>query len=328
MKRIWILLLVTILIILAGCSQSEEEGSADSQDPATNESSSGDTDTSEDQTSSLEEVSSFEGSVDHVHGVGYLDGETVTFAAHEGLKLYQNGEWLQADLHKNDYMGFNMVDEGFYVSGHPGPNSDLPNPLGLQKGTVDEQLSSIGFVGESDFHAMGVGYNSHAVYVLNEQPNSELDQGLYRSFDGGETWERLKAENLDEKLFQIAVHPTDEKKVAVASQSGIYLSEDAGDTFERVSAEGQGSGIFFAEDELFYGLYTGEAAMKSYQLEDGSIEEVPLPDMTEDAVMYTAQNPQNPEELTIFTISGHAYQTENAGEEWTQIINNGTTQAS
>ncbi|MFW0773534.1 WD40/YVTN/BNR-like repeat-containing protein [Paenarthrobacter nitroguajacolicus] len=120
----------------------------------------------------------------------------------------------------NDLMGFTAAaDHGvFYASGHPGPGSDMPNPMGLVRsadgGKTWEQLSR---QGESDFHALATAKSGIVAYdgTLLTSPdgktwspatagfvpavlagNPETDtvlattrDGLQRSTDGGKTWE-------------------------------------------------------------------------------------------------------------------------------------------
>ncbi len=301
------------MFIFAACSSDSNQNEASKE-------------SSEQKESVEKSTASFDGSLEHVHGMGYVGENTLAYAAHSGIKLHKGGEWLESIHHKNDYMGFNVVDDGFYTSGHPGEESDLPNPIGLQKGKVmEEGLSALGFEGESDFHAMGVGARNHAVYVFNEHANSEMEQGLYRTLDDGESWEKLAAENSGEKIFQIAVHPDDENRVALATASGIYLSEDGGETFSRISEEGQGSGLHFTKNRLYYGLYTGTPSLSVYKWEDQSKEEIGLPEMKEDGVMYIAKNPEKKDTLSIFTIKGSSYTTSDSGESWEQIIEEGQT---
>ncbi|SDJ46394.1 F510_1955 family glycosylhydrolase [Salimicrobium halophilum] len=270
------------------------------------------------------ELEEFTGTIEHVHGIGYTDAGGVTFASHSGLKVYTEDKWMESPHHKNDYMGFNATEEGMYVSGHPGESSDLPNPIGLQKGKVGESdLNPLGFVGESDFHLLGVGYENEAIYLLNSRPDDNLETGFHRSFDGGETFEVMAAEGLPEKLFQLAVHPTDEQTVAAAAESGVFLSADAGETFERISEEGQASGLTFTENRLYFGLLQNEASFRSYDLESETTSDIPLPDFGQDAVLYSAVHPDK-EEITIFTMNGSSYITEKEGESWERILNSGT----
>ncbi|WP_082235466.1 F510_1955 family glycosylhydrolase [Halobacillus massiliensis] len=304
------LMILASITVITGCSQSDKESSQKEEGKETLQAS----------------TESFDGSLEHVHGMGYVNDETIAYAAHSGIKLYQNGEWLESKYHKNDYMGFNVVENGFYTSGHPGGQSDLPNPVGLQKGDVTkEKLSALAFEGESDFHAMGVGARNHAIYVWNERPNSKMEKGLYKSTDDGKTWEKIKADNLGEEIFQIAVHPDDEDRVAVASSTGVFLSEDGGESFTKISEQGQGSGLFFTRDRLYYGLYNGVPSLKSFNWNDQAKEDITLPQLKEDAVMYFSKNPDSESEFVIFTIKGSSYLTLDSGESWKQIIDQGQT---
>ncbi|MGH2537487.1 MAG: hypothetical protein ACRDHL_08850, partial [Candidatus Promineifilaceae bacterium] len=96
----------------------------------------------------------------HIHGLGFsADGRQLFVPAHDGLRLFSNGQWQIPDAAGHDYMGYAPADDGFYSSGHPHPSSGLVNPLGLVKSNDGGQtLTRLGFEGESDFHLMGVGY--------------------------------------------------------------------------------------------------------------------------------------------------------------------------
>ncbi|SIS48072.1 F510_1955 family glycosylhydrolase [Salimicrobium flavidum] len=315
MKKISLLWFSAMVIFLAACGgeESETENQAES-------------DEDKDQTSTEDvALEEFEGTIEHVHGMGYTDAEGITFASHQGLKIFREGEWMETPFHNNDYMGFNAIENGMYVSGHPGEDTtDLENPIGLQKGkATKEGLENLGFEGGSDFHILGVGYENEAIYLLNSQPDPELDTGFHRSFDQGESFERMAAENLPGDVFQLAVHPVEETVVAAATKSGVYLSTDSGDTFERVSEQGQASGLSFTEDQLYFALLQEEASFKTYDWESEEVKELPLPDFGEDAVMYSASHPEN-SEVAIYTMNGSSYVTDDEGETWTQILDNGT----
>src|SRR5690625_4873920 len=76
----------------------------------------------------------FKGEMDHIHGMGYAGNDGgLYFASHRGLKIYRDNKWFKTSTNLNDYMGFAAVDKGFYSSGHPGDDSNLPNPIGLQR---------------------------------------------------------------------------------------------------------------------------------------------------------------------------------------------------
>ncbi|MFC7061732.1 F510_1955 family glycosylhydrolase [Halobacillus seohaensis] len=310
MKKAYIPLLVS-LVFVVGCSSEDSQPETSQED-------------SQEEEKFWESGSKIEEEISHVHGLGYFDSNTIAFASHTGLKLYQDEEWLETEGHRHDYMGFNAVDSGFYTSGHPNLQSDYPNPLGLQKlGEDGEELESLAVEGESDFHVMGVGYQNNAIYLLNEQENSLMDQGYYKSLDDGETWEAFQGDNIKGSPFQIAVHPTEDEVVAIATDSGVYLSEDAGESFSVISDSGQGSGLFFTEEELQYGLYDGKQAFYSFDLENRETQSINIPSLAGDAIMYTARQPKKGKEMVIYTAQGNSFISQNSGESWSQILEEG-----
>lgn len=267
----------------------------------------------------------FDGSIEHVHGMGYAgDDNGLYFASHTGLKIYRDGEWYQTSRNNNDYMGFNAVDEGFYTSGHPGEGSDLPNPLGIQRSfDGGETLETLNFEGETDFHAMTVGYSSHDIFVMNPAKNSELEAGFYMSTDSGESWESVSASGLDGEIFALAIHPSNSNHVAVATKNGVYISNDRGKNFQIIIKKAQGTAVFFNDENLYYASYNTTPSLVKYNIENGTQESINLPDLTEDGPVYIAQNPQDNEEFAIYTTKGQAYISKDGAESWDQILEDG-----
>lgn len=270
----------------------------------------------------------FDGKLDHIHGLGYAGNQNaIFFAAHDGLKVYENGKWYKTKKENNDYMGFNAVDKGFYTSGHPGKDSNLPDPLGLKRSfNFGQTLENLGLEGESDFHIMGVGYENHTVYVLNEHKNSKMETGLYVTRDNGNSWAKIQAKNLGENIFSIAVHPKMDELVAVAGKEGVFLSKDGGENFEKLMNDKQGTSVYFSEDALWYGAYVKEPVLVKYQLETEEKIEITLPKLERDAVMYLAQNPQNQSEIVFSTFSGHVFLSNDDGKTWVQLVEKGEIQ--
>lgn len=301
MKRQVIAVILGTSLLLAGCSNNADEAFE----------------------------ASFDGTIQHVHGMGYAGtDEGLYFASHTGLKIYRGGEWMETTENFNDYMGFNAVDEGFYTSGHPEADSDLPNPIGLQRSfDGGRSLESLAFEGETDFHGMAVGYESHDIFVMNPAQNSKLQAGFYRSNDEGETWESADAAGLEGEMISLAIHPSKSNLVAVAMTNGIYFSEDSGDSFQPLTeADIAGSAVFFSRDSLYYATVDREPQLIQYQLESGEKEEIVLPEQLESGVMYIAQHPERTEEMAIYTMQGEGYMTEDAAESWEQFAENGQVQ--
>ncbi|MFD1040238.1 F510_1955 family glycosylhydrolase [Virgibacillus byunsanensis] len=268
---------------------------------------------------------SFDGSVDHVHGMGYAgEDDGLYFASHTGLKIYRDGEWFKTTKNFNDYMGFNAVDKGFYTSGHPGKDSDLPNPIGIHRSfDGGETLESLQFEGETDFHDMAVGYKSHDIFLRSPEQNSKLKEGFYTSTDNGETWGSITASGIEGDIFALAIHPTDSKFVAIATTTGIYLSNDGGTNFQLITEGSQGTAVFFNEDNLFYASYNTTPSLVKYNLETSNQEPMNLPELTEDGPVYIAQSQQDNQEFAIYTTKGHAYLSGNAAASWVQILESG-----
>lgn len=260
----------------------------------------------------------------HIHGLGFsADGRQLIVPAHDGLRLFADGEWAVPDVAAHDYMGYTPVDEGFYSSGHPHPSSGLANPFGLVKSTDGgETLEKLGFEGESDFHLMGVGYENHAIYVLNPAPNSRLPAGMHVSLDDGQTWRPCAVRGLTGRPIQIAVHPTEANRVAVATEGGLFLSADSGDSFTRIGDSAPVTAVAFHPDGQT--LLFGANRLSAYDLASEQITAVPTPTIAaDDAIGYIAANPVQDGEMALATFSRDIYLSPDNGQTWQQIAEDG-----
>src|SRR5262245_48438484 len=173
----------------------------------------------------------------HVHGLAYsADGKRLMVPSHHGLAVYENGKWSKAPGPQHDYMGFSGTARNLYSSGHPAPRSGLVNPFGLIRSRDGGKTwEKLGLEGETDFHVLGVGWNSNAIYVWNPAPSSRIKaEGLHYTLNDGREWRRPAAAGLAGEPRAIAVHPDDPKTVAVASSEGLYLSRDSGEHFVKL----------------------------------------------------------------------------------------------
>jgi len=260
----------------------------------------------------------------HIHGMGFsADGRQLFVAAHDGLRVFSEGQWLIPNLPAHDYMGYAATADGFYSSGHPHPSSGLVNPLGLVKSEDGGQtLTTLGFEGESDFHLMAAGYHNQAVYVLNPAPNSKLSVGLHYSLDEGQTWQQSALQGLTANPIQIVVHPTEANRVALATEGGLFLSDDYGNTFEQVGEGEVVTAVSFTPEGSH--LLFGTQALFDYDLaedQETSIESPPL--SADDAIAYIAVNPAQTNEIALATFARHIYLTLNRGQSWIQIAQEG-----
>ncbi|MGH2544728.1 MAG: F510_1955 family glycosylhydrolase [Ardenticatenaceae bacterium] len=260
----------------------------------------------------------------HIHGMGYSDdGEQLVVAAHDGLRVFVGGEWLIPDVPGNDYMGFSPMDEGFYSSGHPGPDSGLTNPLGLVKSTdAGRTLTTLGFEGESDFHLMGVGYDNHAIYVLNPTPNSRLGIGLYYSLDDGATWQQSTLQGRNAQPIQLTVHPDEPNIVGLATEGGLLLSEDYGNQFDLTSERRPMTAATFlpSGEELLFGYQT----LQAFELATGEVRTLGSPELgANDGIAFLAVNPARPDEIALATFERDIYLSQDGGASWQPIAQDG-----
>lgn len=157
----------------------------------------------------------------HVHGLA-VSGETgrILLATHDGLFDVTSAPARIGEA--NDLMGFTAArtDGVFYASGHPGPGSALPNPLGLltssDAGKTWKQLSR---QGESDFHAMTVTASGILAF-----------DGTLRTSPDGRSWKSVDAAFTPAAL---AGHP-EGTTVLATTPDGIQRSTDSGLTFRPV----------------------------------------------------------------------------------------------
>lgn len=264
----------------------------------------------------------------HVHGLGFSgDGAGLYVPSHDGLKVFEEGIWNEAASEPHDFMGFSMVDDGFYSSGHPGAGSSLKNPFGIVKTTdMGESLEMLDLYQEVDFHGMAVGYNTHTIYVLNPQANSRMDEaGLYYSTDDAKTWTKSEMTGLQGSIFSIAAHPTNEATIALGTEEGVFLSRDFGQSFDSISDSPTTAIAFSAKGELFAGSASDEVTLTTFASETNESKTLSIPSLSgENAISYIAVNPQDEKQITFTTAEKDIYMTKDAGESWSQIAEKGT----
>ncbi len=264
----------------------------------------------------------------HVHGLAYSsDGARLMIPSHHGLAVYENGKWSKAPGPQHDYMGFTAAAEALYSSGHPAPGSGLVNPFGLIRSRDGgKSWEKLDLEGETDFHLLGVGSNTKAIYVWNPAPSSRLKaEGLHYTLNDGREWKRPSAGGLAGEPRAIAVHPDDAKTVALATSEGLYLSRDSGERFVKLAGGGEGVSVFFELDgrRVWYGSYDGRARLSQLTLGPGQPFTVNLPPLKDDAVAYIAQNPVRKLEYAIATFKRSVFLSGDGGRTWKPIADRG-----
>lgn len=146
----------------------------------------------------------------HIHGAvrDPADG-TLLVATHHGL-FKKSDDGLNAVGPVVDLMGFAVAPDGtFYASGHPGMQTDLPQPLGLVQSTdggATWEVLSRG--GESDFHALAVSDDQVLGY-----------DGALRVSTDGKVW---ATHDIPQEPISLAISP--DGATVLASTGAAVLS--------------------------------------------------------------------------------------------------------
>ncbi|MGG1575578.1 F510_1955 family glycosylhydrolase [Fictibacillus sp. NRS-1165] len=266
-------------------------------------------------------------SFEDIHGIGYTKkGNEILIPAHDGIKEFSAGEWKDAPGEKNDYMGFAMVNDGFYSSGHPATGSSKPNPLGIIRSSdKGKSVNTLDLEGESDFHLFAAGFNNHALYAYTPQPNSKMDSaGLYYSLDGAKSWKKSNMTGVDDEPTGLAVHPDKNSVVSVSTKDTVLISNDFGKTFKVLYSKPQITALSFTfNNSLLVGGFEVKATLSEINLKNESTKQIKVPSMSEDAIAFIAQNPSRSQEYAFATYKKDVYK--GTEHDWKQIVKSGNS---
>jgi hypothetical protein len=91
----------------------------------------------------------------------------------------QGETWTKVGNNDFDFMGFHVQSDGtMLTSGHPGPISDLPNPLGLLESKDNgENWETKALLGDVDFHILTSNQkNSNLLFGV-----IQMESGVYKA---------------------------------------------------------------------------------------------------------------------------------------------------
>ncbi|HYK73641.1 MAG TPA: sialidase family protein, partial [Pseudoneobacillus sp.] len=213
MKKFTMVSILSIGVILSACSGTEEE-------------------------QTLSPVKSGK-KIEHIHGMAISADSTTYVATHEGLFSTQDvgDTWNKVGTFDADLMGFHLKSDGTMItSGHPGPKTDLPNPLGfLTSKDKGYNWDALEYVGKIDFHLLTSSLNNpDIIYGINQMGTGKYGAGLYTSKDGGKEWEKIVPTGMPEDMHQVyslMVMPDDDSKLLAGTENGLLISADGGKTF-------------------------------------------------------------------------------------------------
>src|SRR5699024_9164811 len=102
-------------------------------------------------------------------------------------------------------------------------------------------------------------------------------------------------------ILSISIHPSDSEYIAVATNSGVYFSNNKGSNFNLVSEDKEvGTAVYFNEDHLYFASYGTSPKLSKYDIENGEIKSINLPELNEDGPIFITQDPNANEQLAIY----------------------------
>lgn len=327
-KRIPMIAFAAVVLAVSGCanenSQKEEQKAPKEEKAQKKES-------NEEESNAGFIIKAKQQKLEHIHGIGFPGNDQALYvASHEGLKIYKDGAWFETSSDNHDYMGFQVVKDGFYSSGHPEKGSGLKNPLGLVKSTDSgKNLDKIAFYGESDFHFMAASFQDETLYVINEQPNSKLDTGVYVSKDKGGSWEEAGLNGFDSNTYgMIAVHPDQGETFAMSTKDGVFVSSDYGKTIKEIGEYEMVTAAAFSKDSLYISPIENKKLKLVKLNPDGTAAtELAIPNLAVDnPITYIAADYKMEGKLAIMTYQNDLYETTDGGKTWNQVLVKGNIQ--
>ncbi|OLT17540.1 hypothetical protein BJF80_16675 [Serinicoccus sp. CUA-874] len=181
--------------------------------------------------------------ITHIHAAVRDPGTgDLLLATHQGL-FRQDGDDLVALGPVMDLMSFTLDADGtYYASGHPGLQTDLPEPLGLitsRDQGVSWTVASLG--GKSDFHALTASGSTVTGY-----------DGTLRTSSDRRTWQERPIAAPPRAL---AASP--DGTLLATTQAGLLASTDDGATWSTLTPPEPAVLVAWADTSTVVALTTG-----------------------------------------------------------------------
>ncbi|HWO76938.1 MAG TPA: hypothetical protein VNM69_13765 [Bacillus sp. (in: firmicutes)] len=272
--------------------------------------------------------------LEHIHGLAYTKDDHIYLASHKGMihSKDQGDNWYYTGNVDFDFMGFHVQSDGTMVtSGHPGPDSDLPNPLGVMESKNEgKDWKSKSLLGKVDFHILTSNQsNPNIMYGIVQMEMGNYKPGIYKSADKGQNWERVNATGLPEDLhgiYSLISLPNDDNALLAGTDIGVLRSQNGGETWEIIDNARLITAINTipgSKDLISYSVTENDAGIMISKDNGSTWQSIGL-NLGQDAAAYIAVHPEQTEKLAVVTFENNLLISEDGGQNWETLMEEGS----
>jgi photosystem II stability/assembly factor-like uncharacterized protein len=271
--------------------------------------------------------------IEDIHGVGISNDGTTFVATHEGLFSTKDvgSTWNKVGASNDDFMGFHMRSDGtMMTSGHPGNNSEYPNPIGViiskDKGLHWDKVE---YVGKIDFHVLtSYHHDPNIIYGLNDMGTGQYGAGIYKSVDGGKKWEKVEPKGLPDDLMKVhslLVLPDNKDTLLAGTENGVMISKDGGKNWQIFDNTRLITAMTImpnGKDIIGYSMNNMVSGLMISKDNGQTWEGVGL-DLGQDAASSISVNQKADKQIAVSTFNTSLYETKDGGSSWNKVISTG-----
>lgn len=261
-----------------------------------------------------------------IYGSGFAPrSDTFSIASSSGLYRYSGGTWQRVSKREtNGKIQFLPVRQGWLEVDPVSNRVIIRNWTGGRIGSYSLANSQKGFWAASYQQAYVVRLTGDSGHYTIDQiaPDGTVKQTLHlRSIQG--------------KAQSIALHPTNNRCLAVATRDGLYVTEDGGVHFKKFFKGKDVTSVAFgfAKQPLIYAALFDKQSKKTalytvYLSHQNTVNNLDLATVESDRVTQVVTRSNHPHEIIVRTSNNDAYLTNNYGNNWIIIAHNGRGLAS